>query len=105
MGRPPKAGAIRRIELRLSADDAMLHELSAEAQLCGVELTQHIHDLLRSRYLLHHGQSFQDLLWVPSGPTTDTPARTPAPDPEPAAEPSATAAAAAWADLLGMEAA
>jgi hypothetical protein len=55
---------------------------------------------LRCRYLLRHGQSFQDLLWVPGGPTTDAPAPTPTPDPEPAAEPSATAAAAAWADLL-----
>ena len=103
MGRPPKAGAIRRIELRLSADDAMLHELSAEAQLRGVELTHHIHDLLRSRYLLRHGQSFLDVLWVPGGITADAPARTPAPDPEPAAAPSATAAAAAWIDLLDME--
>ena len=103
MGRPPKAGAIRRIELRLSADDAMLHELSAEAQLRGVELTQHIHDLLRSRYLLRHGQSFQELLWVPGGATTESPARTPAPDPEPPADSSATAAAAAWVDLLDSE--
>jgi hypothetical protein len=58
---------------------------------------------LRSRYLLRHGQSFQDLLWVPGGPTTEPPARTRAPDPEPATDPSATAAAAAWADLLDME--
>ena len=103
MARPRKAVTIRRIELRLAADDPMLHELAQEAQLRGVELTHHIHDLLRSRYLLRHGQSFQDLLWVPSGPTTDTPAPTPAPDPEPAADPSAAAAAAAWGDLLGME--
>src|SRR5215213_2514758 len=105
MPRPRKAVPMRRIELRLAADDPMLHELAQEAQLRGVELAQHIHDLLRCRYLLRHGQSFQDLLWVPSGPTTDTPAPTRAPDPEPAAEPSATAAAAAWADLLSMEAA
>jgi hypothetical protein len=100
MPRPRKAVAIRRIELRLAADDPMLHELAQEAQLRGVELTHHIHDLLRSRYLLRHGQSFQDLLWVPGSPTAESPARTPAPDPEPAAAPSATAAAAAWADLL-----
>jgi hypothetical protein len=100
MARPRKAVSIRRIELRLTTDDPMLHELAQEAQLRGVELTQHIHDLLRSRYLLRHGQSFQDLLWVPGSVTTDAPARTPPPDPEPAAEPSATAAAAAWADLL-----
>jgi len=102
MSRPRKAVPMRRIELRLAADDPMLHELAQEAQLRGVELTHHIHDLLRSRYLLRHGQSFQDLLWVPGSPTTDAPAPTPAPDPEPAAEPSATAAAAIWADLLGM---
>ena len=105
MDRPRKAVAIRRIELRLAADDLMILELAQEAQLRGVELTQHIHDLLRSRYLLRHGQSFQDLLWVPGSATTDTPASTQAPDPEPPADSSATAAAAAWADLLGMEAA
>jgi hypothetical protein len=105
MARPRKTVAIRRIELRLPADDPMLHELAQEAQLRGVELTHHIHDLLRSRYLLRHGQSFLDLLWVPGSATTDAPAPTPAPDPEPAADLSATAAAAAWADLLDMEAA
>jgi hypothetical protein len=103
MPRPRKAVPMRRIELRLAADDPMLHELAQEAQLRSVELTHHIHDLLRSRYLLRHGQSFQDLLWVPGGLTTDAPAPTPAPDPEPAADPSATAAAAVWADLLDME--
>jgi len=100
MARPRKAVPTRRIELRLATDDPMLHELAQEAQLRGVELTHHIHDLLRSRYLLRHGQSFQDLLWVPGAATTESPAHTPAPDPEPAADPSATAAAAAWADLL-----
>src|SRR5215213_1598796 len=100
MPRPRKVMPMRRIELRLAGDDPMLRELMQEAQLRGVELTQHIHDLLRSRYLLRHGQSLQDLLWVPGGITADAPARTPAPDPEPAAAPSATAAAAAWADLL-----
>ena len=103
MARPRKAVAIRRIELRLAANDPMILELAQEAQLRGVELTQHIHDLLRSRYLLRHGQSFQDLLWVPGAATTESPARTPAPDPEPPAGSSATAAAAAWADLLDME--
>src|SRR3954452_16850912 len=103
MARPRKAVAIRRIELRLVADDPMLHELAQEAQLRGVELTHHIHDLLRSRYLLRHGQSFQDLLWVPGSALTDSPLYRSAPEPEPAAEPSAMAAARAWADLLGME--
>src|SRR5215208_6414207 len=103
MPRPRKAVSMRRIELRLAADDPMLLELAQEAQLRGVELTQHIHDLLRSRYLLRHGQSFQELLWVPGSATTDAPAAsTQAPDPEPPADSSATAAAATWADLLGM---
>jgi hypothetical protein len=105
MARPRKTGAIRRIELRLAAEDPIILELAQEAQLRGVELTQHIHDLLRSRYLLRHGQSFLDLLWVPGGITTDVSAHTPAPEPEPPAEPSATAAAAIWADLLDLEAA
>src|SRR3954469_15297081 len=100
MARPRKAKAMRRIELRLAADDPMLRELALEAQLRGVELTHHIHDLLRSRYLLRHGQSFQDLLWVPGAATTESPAHTPAPNPELVADSSATAAAAAWADLL-----
>jgi hypothetical protein len=103
MARPRKAASIRRIELRLAADDPMLRELAQEAQLRGVELTHHIHDLLRSRYLLRHGQSFQDLLWVPGAATTESLARTPAPDPEPASELSATAAAGVWASLLDME--
>ena len=76
MARPRKAISIRWIELRLAADDPMILELAQEAQLRGVELTQHIHDLLRSRYLLRHGQSFQDLLWVPGTATIDAPAPT-----------------------------
>ena len=103
MPRPPKAGAIRRIELRLSADDPMLHELVQEAQLRGVELTQHIYDLLRSRYLLRRGQSFQELLWVPGSAATESPLHRPPAAAESAADPSATAAAGAWADLLDME--
>jgi hypothetical protein len=103
MARPRKAKAMRWIELRVAADDPMLGELAQEAQLRGVELTHHIHDVLRSRYLLRHGQSFQDVLWVPGTATTESPARTPAPEPEPAAEPSATAAAAAWTNLLDTE--
>lgn len=103
MPRPRKAMSIRRIELRLLADDPMLLELAQEAQLRGVELTHHIHDLLRSRYLLRHGQSFQELLWVPGGPTTEAPVHTSAPAPEAAVDPSAIAAAAAWADLLATE--
>ena len=103
MGRPRKTAAIRRIELRLSADDPMLHELVQEAQLRGVELTHHIHDLLRSRHLQRHGQSFLDLLWVPGSAATESPLHRPPAAAEPAADPSATAAAGAWADLLDME--
>ena len=44
MARPRTAMPIRRIELRLAADDPMLRELAQEAQLRGVELTHHIHD-------------------------------------------------------------
>jgi len=44
MARPRTAVPMRRIELRLAADDPMLHELAQEAQLRGVELTHHIHD-------------------------------------------------------------
>src|SRR3954469_21048901 len=103
MARPRKTVAVRRIELRLGAEDPMLRELAQEAQLHGVELTQHIHDLLRSRYLLRHGHSFHHLLWVPSSATTEAPPRPPAPDPEAAADSSATAAAAGWVDLLDSE--
>jgi hypothetical protein len=104
MPRPRKVIAIRRIELRLAADDPMLHELVQEAELRGVELPHHIHDLLRSRYLLRHGQSFEDLLWVPGGAAIIAPAPTPVPEPEPVSAPSATVAAAAWADLLDTRA-
>src|SRR3954463_7777889 len=44
MARPRKAVSMRRIELRLPADEAILRELAQEAQMRGVELTQHIHD-------------------------------------------------------------
>jgi hypothetical protein len=62
MPRPRKAAHIRRIELRLAENDPLLLELAQEVQLRGVELTQHIHDLLRNRYLLRHGHSLTDLL-------------------------------------------
>jgi hypothetical protein len=103
MPRPRKTTHVRRIELRLAADDPLLLELAQEAQLRGVEITQHIHDLLRSRYMIRRGQSLQNLLWVPGGATTESPARTPAPDSEPASDLSASAAAAAWTDLLDTE--
>jgi hypothetical protein len=87
---------MRQIELRLSTDAPMLLELEQEAQLRGVELTHHIHDLLRSRYLLRRGQSFQELLWYRDGSTSthrSSSLRT-------GSRPSAHAAVAAWADLI-----
>jgi hypothetical protein len=97
MARPRKSARVRRIELRLAENDPLLEELAQEAQLCGVELTQHIHDLLRSRYLLRQGQSLHDLLWVPGVPT---PNDTPTSIPEAPSAAAASAAAAAWSDML-----
>jgi hypothetical protein len=37
MARPRKTAPMRRIELRLAADDPVLRELAQEAQLRGVE--------------------------------------------------------------------
>ena len=45
------------MELRLATDDPLLEELTQEAQRRGVELQQHIYDLLRGRYLLRRGES------------------------------------------------
>jgi len=100
MARPRKSAHVRRIELRLAQDDPLLEELVQEAKLRRVELTQHIHDLLRSRYLLRHGQSLHDLLWVP-GPTTAS-----GPHGEVTAisdalnTTAASAAAAVWSEML-----
>jgi hypothetical protein len=103
MARPRKGARVRRIELRLAEDDLLLAELVREAQLRGVELTQHIYDLLRSRYLIRHGQSLHDLLWVPgtqeaSGPHDALTTRSDEP-----LTAAASAAAAAWSDMLGNE--
>ena len=103
MPRPRKAAHVRRIELRLADDDPLLLELAQEAQLRGVELTYHIHDLLRSRYLMRHGQSLTDLLWVPGSAKAESAANTPDPDASPVSDVSATAAAAAWTALLEIE--
>jgi hypothetical protein len=103
MPRPRKARHVRRIELRLADDDPLLLELAQEAQLRGVELTQHIHDLLRSRYLLRHGQSLIDLLWIPGSAPAESATHTPDSEVHPVSDASATAAAAAWMDLLDME--
>jgi hypothetical protein len=99
MPRPRKAVQVRRIELRLAAVDPLLKELAQEAELRGVELTHHIHDLLRSRYLIRRGQSLSDLLWVPGGAMTAPPAPTPVSEPS-ASHPAASAAAIAWTELL-----
>ena len=103
MARPRKGARVRRIELRLVENDPLLVELAQEAQLRGVELTQHIHDLLRSRYLLRHGQSLHDLLWIPHAPEAskahdEATARSAAPSTV-----AASLAAAAWSDMLVSE--
>ena len=102
MPRPRKAVQVRRIELRLAADDPLLKELAREAELRRVEFTHHIHDLLRTRYLIRRGQSLNDLLWSRAGSTAQPPP-TPAPQPDSTSDPSASAAAAAWSDLLDTQ--
>jgi len=97
MARPHKSARVRRIELRLAEDDPLLVELAQEAKVRGVELTQHIYDLLRSRYLIRHGKSLHNLLWVPgaqeaSGAHSEAPLTA-----------AASAAAVAWSDMLEQE--
>jgi hypothetical protein len=103
MARPRKSAHVRRIELRLAGNDPLLEELVQEAQLRGVELTQHIHKLLRSRYLIRHGQSLHDLLWVPSTTMASAPNGAPTSKPEAPSTAAASAAAAAWSDMLESE--
>jgi hypothetical protein len=100
MPRPRKAVQVRRIELRLAADDPLLQELAQEAELRGVELTHHIHDLLRSRYLMRRGQSLNDLLWVTGSSTTQSPSQPATPDLGAAPNRAASAASSAWTELL-----
>ena len=84
--------ASKRFEIRWP-DDAMLAELEAEAQLRGVLLQQHLYDLLRARYLAHHGETaLSELLWTPGAPTAVAPVDE--------GERAATAAAAAWGEML-----
>lgn len=83
----------RRVELRFAADDALLVELADEAMQRGVELQQHLYDVLRGRYLLRHGQSLHDLLWLPQAPATVEDTSVP-----PAS--GSSAAADAWLALL-----
>jgi hypothetical protein len=93
---------VRRIELRLSVDDPLLEELTQEAQRRGVELQQHIYDLLRGRYLLRRGESLATLLWLPGErPPVDQANRMNEPELASPADLSASAAAAAWSTLLG----
>ena len=100
MGRPRQSAGVRRVELRLAGDDPVLEELTHEAQRRGVELQQHIYDLLRGRYLLRRGESLAMLLWLPGAPTTAGVAEAGAPNATAEADRSASAAASAWADLL-----
>lgn len=103
MARPRRSIRVRRLELRLAEDDPLLTELAQEAQLRGVELTQHIHDLLRSRYLLRHGQSLHDLLWLPGPATAPTRSSVPTPAADTPSTTAAGAAASAWSDVFEME--
>jgi hypothetical protein len=94
---------VRRIELRLAENDPLLAELGQEAQLRGIELTQHIHDLLRSRYLIRHGQSLHDLLWLPGATTAAAPNGEPMPTPDTPSRSAARASASAWSAMLDAE--
>jgi hypothetical protein len=101
MARPRRSAPTRRIELRMAADDSVLEELTQEAERRGVELQQHIYDLLRGRYLLRRGESLTTLLWLPGAATSaDAVEETGAPGATGVAERTASAAASAWADLL-----
>lgn len=99
MGRRQSATRYRRVELRFAADDAMLAELISEAGQRGVELQQHLYDLLRGRFLARQGQSLAALLWVPGTPTSP-PATTTTDEVADPTPPTGAAAAAAWADVL-----
>jgi hypothetical protein len=102
MARPRRSASVRRIELRLRADDPVLEEVAREAERRGVELQQHIYDLLRGRYLLRRGESLATLLWLPGErPPVNQADRMNEPEPARAADLSASAAAAAWSTLLG----
>src|SRR5215216_2112090 len=103
MARLRKGARVRRIEVRLAQHDLLLVELAQEAQLRGVELTQHIHDLLRSRYLIRHGQSLHDLLWVPGATTPASPNGISTTTTEAPSTAAAALAAAAWSGMLDTE--
>ena len=103
MARPRKGVRVRRIELRLAEGDPLLVELAQEAKVRGVELTTHIHDLLRSRYLLRHGQSLHELLWTPGAPEASKAHDEGAASSEAPSTVAASAAAAAWSDMLDTE--
>jgi hypothetical protein len=55
MGQKPRVGRprknVRRIELRLNADDPMVQALERESQERHTTLQQHITDILTARYL------------------------------------------------------
>jgi hypothetical protein len=95
MPREREADIYRRVELRFPDNDALLDELAEEATQRGVKLQQHIYDLLRARYLARRGQTLNELLWVPSLPTS-----TLAPALEEIPTDAAANAATAWLSLL-----
>jgi hypothetical protein len=83
-------------------DDPLLEELTQEAERRGVDLQQHIYDLLRGRYLLRRGESLTTLLWLPGATSSvDAVEEIGAPSAAAVTERTASAAASAWADLLG----
>jgi hypothetical protein len=101
MARPRRSAPICRIELRMITDDPLLEELTQEAERRGVELQQHIYDLLRGRYLLRRGESLAELLWLPgTTAAADTVAENAPTVSSAATDRSASAAASAWTDLL-----
>jgi hypothetical protein len=79
-------------------DDPLLEELTQEAERRGVEVQQHIYDLLRGRYLLRRGESLTTLLWLPGEVPAAAPTEPECPDVT--ARP-ARDAATAWVELLG----
>jgi hypothetical protein len=66
MPRPKRKGDHLRIELHVDLADAAWREVVAEAERRNVTVQQHLHDLIRSRWLARQGETHMaDLLWVP----------------------------------------
>ncbi len=66
MPRRKRKGEHLRIELHVDLADAAWREVVAEAERRNVTVQQHLHDLIRSRWLARQGEPHMaDLLWVP----------------------------------------